>query len=408
MKEIMAIVRHEQDERDQGRPDQGRRERLLRARGLGTRQGPGQSGPARRRQERLRGGLRGPGATRTGSFPSAASTWWSTTTWSRTWSRPSSTPTAPASPATARSSSCRYRNPSACARARSAKRPSTRTLTHQLVNKKDENMARKKTTFAATDLAEFKEEVLKKYPPKVARKRKKQIQVNEVKDDKAPEIQANVRTIPGIITMRGCTYAGCKGVILGPTRDILNITHGPIGCGFYSWLTRRNQTQPGPDGDNYMPYAFSTDMQDEDIIFGGEKKLKQAIQEAYDTFKPQGHRGLRHLPRGAHRRRYPRRDQGDEGEAGHQLLRLLLRGLQGRVPVRRPPHRQQPDIQARGGHPGEGAGQHVQHQPAGRVQYRRRRLRHRGPAGALRHLPGVHLLGQLLLRASSPRPTPPT
>jgi nitrogenase molybdenum-iron protein alpha chain len=35
-----------------------------------------------------------------------------------------------------------------------------------------------------------------------------------------------------------------------------------------------------------MPYCFSTDMQDQEIIFGGEKKLKQAIQEAYDNFKP--------------------------------------------------------------------------------------------------------------------------
>jgi nitrogenase molybdenum-iron protein alpha chain len=98
---------------------------------------------------------------------------------------------------------------------------------------------------------------------------------------------ANVRTIPGIITMRGCTYAGCKGVILGPTRDIVNITHGPIGCGFYSWLTRRNQTDASaPGAENYMTYAFSTDMQEKDIIFGGEKKLEQAIQEAYDLFHP--------------------------------------------------------------------------------------------------------------------------
>ena len=28
---------------------------------------------------------------------------------------------------------------------------------------------------------------------------------------------------------------------------------------------------------NYMPYAMSTDMQEEQIIFGGEKKLKKAI-----------------------------------------------------------------------------------------------------------------------------------
>lgn len=133
-----------------------------------------------------------------------------------------------------------------------------------------------------------RQELLSKYPTKIARKRAKQIVINKVDEEgKVPEIQVNVRTIPGIITQRGCTYAGCKGVVLGPTRDIVNITHGPIGCGFYSWLTRRNQTRPdGPEDHNFMTYCFSTDMQDEQIIFGGEKKLKLAIEEAYNIFKP--------------------------------------------------------------------------------------------------------------------------
>uniref|UniRef100_UPI004057B142 nitrogenase molybdenum-iron protein alpha chain n=1 Tax=Candidatus Electrothrix sp. TaxID=2170559 RepID=UPI004057B142 len=139
------------------------------------------------------------------------------------------------------------------------------------------------------DPTDIKAELIKKYPPKVARKRAKQIMINEALENGTPEITANVRTIPGIITMRGCTYAGCKGVIMGPTRDIVNLVHGPIGCSFYAWLTRRNQTDPGPegpDGENFMTYAFSTDMQDQDIIFGGEKKLATAIQEAYDLFHP--------------------------------------------------------------------------------------------------------------------------
>ena len=136
------------------------------------------------------------------------------------------------------------------------------------------------------DPADVKAELLKKYPPKVARKRAKQIMINEALQNDTPVLTANVRTTPGIITMRGCTYAGCKGVIMGPTRDIVNITHGPIGCAFYSWLTRRNQTDAGPDGENYMTYCFSTDMQEQDIIFGGEKKLEKAIQEAYDLFHP--------------------------------------------------------------------------------------------------------------------------
>jgi nitrogenase molybdenum-iron protein alpha chain len=136
------------------------------------------------------------------------------------------------------------------------------------------------------DPVDIKAKLIAKYPPKVARKRAKQIMINEAQENETPEISANVRTIPGIITMRGCTYAGCKGVILGPTRDIVNLVHGPIGCSFYAWLTRRNQTDAGETGDNFMPYAFSTDMQEQDIIFGGEKKLAAAIQEAYDTFHP--------------------------------------------------------------------------------------------------------------------------
>ena len=70
------------------------------------------------------------------------------------------------------------------------------------------------------DPEEIKKEILSKYPTKVARKREKQIAINKPDGDTVQEIGANVRTIPGIITQRGCTYAGCKGVVLGPTRDI--------------------------------------------------------------------------------------------------------------------------------------------------------------------------------------------
>jgi nitrogenase molybdenum-iron protein alpha chain len=138
----------------------------------------------------------------------------------------------------------------------------------------------------------LREELLSAYPKKSRRKREKQFIINDKTPNEdgtvtLPQIGANTRTIPGILTQRGCTYAGCKGVILGPTRDIVNITHGPIGCGYYSWLTRRNQTSAPNDTDaNYMTYCFSTDMQDENIIFGGEKKLAAAIQEAYDIFQP--------------------------------------------------------------------------------------------------------------------------
>ena len=135
------------------------------------------------------------------------------------------------------------------------------------------------------DPLQVREELIQRYPSKVAKKRAKSIIVND--PEIIPEVQANVRTVPGIITQRGCSYAGCKGVVLGPTRDIVNIVHGPIGCSFYAWLTRRNQTRTESLMDaNYIPYCFSTDMQEENVVFGGEKKLKIAIQEAYDLFHP--------------------------------------------------------------------------------------------------------------------------
>ena len=130
----------------------------------------------------------------------------------------------------------------------------------------------------------LREEIMKKYPAKIAKKRVKAFVINDPTIEQ--EILANVRTIPGIITQRGCTYAGCKGVVLGPTRDIINLVHGPIGCSFYAWLTRRNQTRAAENEDNYITYCFSTDMQDENIVFGGEAKLKDAVREAFEIFKP--------------------------------------------------------------------------------------------------------------------------
>ncbi|MDR3182888.1 MAG: nitrogenase component I subunit alpha [Planctomycetaceae bacterium] len=135
---------------------------------------------------------------------------------------------------------------------------------------------------------QFRDEVADAYSPKLGKKRKRQILVNQIGGDgTVPEILANTRTAPGILTMRGCAYAGCKGVVLGPTRDILQIVHGPIGCCFYAWLTRRNKTRPKtPDDPNYMPYALSTDLQEDEVVFGGEKKLMAAIDEAVALFHP--------------------------------------------------------------------------------------------------------------------------
>ena len=132
---------------------------------------------------------------------------------------------------------------------------------------------------------ELREELLEGLPQKTYRKRSKQVLVND--PEEIPEVGANSRTTPGIITQRGCCYAGCRGVVIGPIYDIVHITHGPIGCGYYSWMTRRNLARP-KDGINFMQYSMSTDMQEEEIVFGGEKKLALAIDEAVAEFNPKG------------------------------------------------------------------------------------------------------------------------
>lgn len=130
------------------------------------------------------------------------------------------------------------------------------------------------------------DKIVESYPAAVFKNRKQHI---VVKDESTPEpqtITANTRTVPGIITNRGCCYAGCKGVVLGPLRDAVVLTHGPIGCGYYTWGTRRNKGRTTGDEKNFLNYCFSTDLQEGDIVFGGEKKLIQAIKEIVEIFDP--------------------------------------------------------------------------------------------------------------------------
>ena len=131
-----------------------------------------------------------------------------------------------------------------------------------------------------------KEKLLDKYSAKIYKNRKDHV-IELEKTDEAQAIAANTRAIPGVMTARGCCYAGCKGVVIGPLKDVCVITHGPVGCGYYSWGTRRNKAKPDEHTDkNFIPYCLSTDMQESDIVFGGEKKLEKAISEAVELFSP--------------------------------------------------------------------------------------------------------------------------
>jgi nitrogenase molybdenum-iron protein alpha chain len=90
-----------------------------------------------------------------------------------------------------------------------------------------------------------------------------------------------LNTIPGTISERGCAFCGAKHVIGTPMKDVIHLCHGPVGCTYDTWQTKRYIS----DNDNYQfKYTFATDMKEKDIVFGAEKLLKQNIIDAFKAF----------------------------------------------------------------------------------------------------------------------------
>ena len=79
----------------------------------------------------------------------------------------------------------------------------------------------------------------------------------------------------------GCAFDGAS-IALGPITDGAHLVHGPIACSGNSW-GRRGSLSSGP-----MIYkmGFTTDLSENDIIFGGEKKLYKAIHDVKERYSP--------------------------------------------------------------------------------------------------------------------------
>ena len=137
------------------------------------------------------------------------------------------------------------------------------------------------------------EEVLSHYPEKTAKRRKKHLNVAKAGDTPDAEegkvlsecdVKSNIKSIPGVMTIRGCAYAGSKGVVWGPVKDMVHISHGPVGCGQYSWSQRRNYYIGTTGIDTFVTMQFTSDFQEKDIVFGGDKKLEKVIDEIQALF----------------------------------------------------------------------------------------------------------------------------
>ncbi len=126
-------------------------------------------------------------------------------------------------------------------------------------------------------------EVLETYPEKAQKKRAKHLNVyEEGKSDCG--VKSNIKSLPGVMTARGCSFAGAKGVVWGPVKDMIHLSHGPIGCGYYSWAGRRNYYVGTTGVDSFGTMQFTSDFQERDIVFGGDKKLGKLLLEAHELF----------------------------------------------------------------------------------------------------------------------------
>ncbi len=95
------------------------------------------------------------------------------------------------------------------------------------------------------------------------------------------ELDCNKDSLAGAVSQRACVFCGSR-VVLYPIADALHLVHGPIGCAVYTWDIR-GALSSGPE---LHRLSFSTDLQELDVIFGGEKKLAKALDELIDLHQP--------------------------------------------------------------------------------------------------------------------------
>jgi nitrogenase molybdenum-iron protein alpha chain len=129
------------------------------------------------------------------------------------------------------------------------------------------------------------QEVLEVYPDKAKKDRAKHLAVNDPAVEQSKKcITSNRKSLPGVMTVRGCAYAGSKGVVWGPIKDMIHVSHGPIGCGQYSRAGRRNYYVGTTGVDTFGTMNFTSDFQEKDIVFGGDKKLAKLLAEIEQLF----------------------------------------------------------------------------------------------------------------------------
>lgn len=79
----------------------------------------------------------------------------------------------------------------------------------------------------------------------------------------------------------GCAFDGAM-IALVPITDAAHLVHGPIACAGNSWGSRGSLSS----GSMLYKMGFTTDLTENEVIFGGEKKLYKAILEVKERYSP--------------------------------------------------------------------------------------------------------------------------
>ena len=103
---------------------------------------------------------------------------------------------------------------------------------------------------------------------------------NQTKSEKERKKGCTKQLAPGAAA-GGCAFDGAK-IALQPITDVAHLVHGPIACEGNSWDNRGAKTS----GSSLYRTGFTTDIGEQDVIFGGEKRLYRSIKEIIDKYDP--------------------------------------------------------------------------------------------------------------------------
>jgi nitrogenase molybdenum-cofactor synthesis protein NifE len=104
--------------------------------------------------------------------------------------------------------------------------------------------------------------------------------INQGKSEKERKKGCTKQLSPGAAA-GGCAFDGAK-IALQPVVDVAHLVHGPIACEGNSWDNRHSASS----GSTIYRSGFTTDINELDVIYGGEKRLFKSIREIIKKYDP--------------------------------------------------------------------------------------------------------------------------